>query len=267
MEIVAFGVIGILSGLVAGLVGLAGGIVVVPALTWLYGTDILIDAIIVSWFAVFFNSISAAWKQLKVRTSAERNALYFDARYFLIGAVVITPMVAMLFSSTRDFINVKVVAILQLCLAGAMLIPVKPLEVGTNEARPRKRLDVLFGGIIGGVSTLIGVGGGTYTVAYFVMVAKRKFQDAIATANLTGLVIGTLSILGYATSSLIPNAHASSSVVSHSPMPFVGAVVLIAGGLISAPWGVNLSRRLPTKLLKRILIGAIVLSSTKLLFS
>ncbi|MBI2733629.1 MAG: TSUP family transporter, partial [Aquabacterium sp.] len=55
-------VAGALSGLIAGLVGLAGGIVIVPVLVWLYGPPVIHDAIVVSWFAVLFNSIGATVK-------------------------------------------------------------------------------------------------------------------------------------------------------------------------------------------------------------
>lgn len=242
------------------MVGLAGGIVVVPALTWLYGPIALHDAIIVSWFAVLCNSIGAAAKQMKIRDAFDRVQLLYSARFFLLGAILITPMVSMVASDAKTIITPHLVAVLQLCLAAAMLWPIKEKD---EPRSTRSFIDATFGGLIGGVSTLIGVGGGTYTIAYFVYGAGSRFRDAIATANLAGLTIGALSVAGYLISlSSHPN-HASSS----GPISAFGMALVIAAGMLCAPLGVRLSRILPTKTLKQILIGALMVSSLKMLLS
>jgi uncharacterized membrane protein YfcA len=153
------------------------------------------------------------------------------------------------------------VASLQLCLAVVMLWPVRD-ENSTKSSR-RGVVDASFGGLIGGVSTLIGVGGGTYTIAYFVYGSGAKFRDAIATANLTGLTIGALSVVGYLVSLLAFRESAAGS----GPLTAMGMVLLIVAGMASAPLGVRLSRILPTKTLRQILIFALIVSSLKLLFT
>lgn len=266
MEIIEFGLIGIFSGLIAGLVGLAGGIVIVPALIWIYGKDALFDAILISWVAVFTNSVAAMYKQLKVRPREERMALLANARFFLVGIAIATPVVALAFNSDKGAIDARIVALLQLCLAAAMLVPIKPAAEGEPRRKPNL-LDTLLGCIIGGVSTIIGVGGGTYTIAYFAMVAKSQFQDAIATANMSGFAIGALSILGFMASYAISSAHAAPGSVAGLTLPVWGAVSLILCGMLAAPVGVKLSRTLPTKTLKQILIATIMASSIKLLLA
>jgi uncharacterized membrane protein YfcA len=262
METLVLLVTGALSGLIAGLVGLAGGIVVVPALTWLYGNAALHDAIVISWFAVLFNSIGAATKQYRIRTPEERSEIIASSRFYVLGAIVITPIVALTLSGARHLVTPSLVAILQLCLAAVMLWPVSE---STGERASNKFMDVCFGGLIGGVSTLIGVGGGTYTIAYFVYAAKRKFQDAIATANMTGLIIGALSVLGYLVSLLYLDSSAANT--EPSPISTVGMVILIVSGVIFSSIGVRLSRKLPTKVLRKILVGALVISAVRLLVS
>lgn len=261
MELVTLMLIGSVSGLIAGLVGLAGGIVVVPALTWMYGPAVLHDAIVVSWFAVLFNSIGAVIKQLKMRNPQERVELLSGARFFLLGAVVITPLVALVASEAKRLVSPHLVAALQLCLAVVMLWPVRQDE--SPKTAQRGVVDASFGGLIGGVSTLIGVGGGTYTIAYFVYGTGVKFRDAIATANLTGLTIGALSVTGYLVSLLAFR----ESAAGHGPLTAMGMFLLIAAGMATAPLGVRLSRVLPTKTLRQILIFALIVSSLKLLFT
>ncbi len=261
MEIVLLTFVGALAGVIAGLVGLAGGIVVVPALTWMYGPEALHTAIVISWFSVLFNSIGAASKQLRMRTPDERRQLLSGARWFLIGAVVITPLISMLASETKHLVNKQMVAVLQLCLAAVMFWPIseKARERTSNAA-----LDASFGGIIGGVSTLIGVGGGTYTIAYFVYGSGARFRDAIATANLTGLTIGALSVAGYLSSQVLFQHQPAESA---GPISVYGMVAMIVAGVAAAPLGVRLSQKLPTKTLRQILIFALMVSAGRLLWT
>lgn len=263
MDLLLLALVGGASGVIAGLVGLAGGIVVVPALTWMYGPSALHTAIVVSWFAVLFNSIGAASKQIRMRSPEERRQLLTSSRWFLLGAVVITPLIALLASEAKHMVNSHMVATLQLCLAAVMLWPMA--ESAVRRERHRPVMDASFGGVIGGVSTLIGVGGGTYTIAYFVYGAGSRFRDAIATANLTGLTVGALSVLGYL-SSLVFFKHPDVAA-STGPISTWGMVVLIAAGTAAAPLGVRLSTRLPTKTLRQILIFALMISAGRLLWS
>jgi uncharacterized membrane protein YfcA len=263
MELVILFATGAVSGLIAGLVGLAGGIVVVPALTWLYGPSALHEAIIVSWFAVLFNSIGAALKQFRIRSPEERAEIFRKSRYFLLGAVLITPLVAVLLGGAKHLVNARLVASLQICLALVMLWPVRERS---GETAPRKILDASFGGLIGGVSTLIGVGGGTYTIAYFVYATKTRFQDAIATANMTGLLIGGLSVAGYLVSLAISGVTLRADAAAE-PISAVGLVVLIVAGVFFSPLGVRFSRLLPTKTLRLILILALIISASRLLLN
>lgn len=260
MEFLTLILTGAASGFIAGLVGLAGGIVVVPALTWLYGPAALHDAVVISWFAVLFNSIGAAVKQLRMRSAAERWQLLSGAKFFLLGAVLITPLVSVLASEAKRLVSPQLVAMLQLCLAAVMLWPIKETALTRSKGG---LVDASFGGLIGGVSTLIGVGGGTYTIAYFVYGAGAKFRDAIATANLTGLTIGALSVLGYIIS-LFAFRHTAAQA-EQGPISAVGMALLIVAGAAFAPVGVKASAFLPTKVLRQILIVILIISSCRLL--
>jgi uncharacterized protein len=261
MELLLLSFAGLGAGLVAGLVGLAGGIVIVPVLTWMYGPEALHSAIVISWFSVLFNSFSAAAKQWRVRTPPERAALLHSARWYLAGAVLVAPAVAALASTHTSAITPGAVAVLQLCLAAVMLWPVDEL--------PRPRIDkpardASFGGLIAGVSTLIGVGGGTYTIAYFVYGAGARFRDAIATANMTGFAVGALSVLGYLASLLLYRVDAADAF---GPISTLGMVAVVAFGVIAAPVGVRISHALPTRALRHILIVALCASALRLLVS
>lgn len=261
MDVILLLTAGAAAGLVAGLVGMAGGIVIVPALTWLYGPEALHSAIVVSWFSVLFNSFSATAKQWRLRTPAERVTLFHAARWYLAGAMVVAPGVAAVASTHARLVTPAAVAVLQLCMAGMMLWPV--------EERPRERSDkpardASFGGFVAGVSTLIGAGGGSYTIAYFVYGAGVRFRDAIATANVTGFAVGALSVAGYLFSVLLHRAETGDAL---GPISTWGMAAVILAGVVAAPLGVRISSVLPTRALRHILIGALCVSALRLLVS
>jgi len=263
LELLLLALVGAGAGVMSGLLGFAGGIVVVPALTWIYGPSVLQTAITVSWFAVLFNSLGAVSKQLRVRTAEERRQLWRTARWFLLGTVVITPIVAVLSLEVKGVISPFKIGVMQLCMAAMMLWPLA--ESAQRLTRQRPMLDASIGGVVGAMSTLIGVGGGSYTIAYFVYGAGSRFRDAIATANLTGLTVGALSVLGYL-STLVFFKH-PEAVAGTGPISTWGMVVLVVAGTAAAPLGVKWSTRLPTKTLRQTLIFALLISAGRLLWS
>ena len=245
--------------MISGMIGFAGGIVVVPALTWLFGMGALQDAIITSWFAVSLNSVCAAISQYKVRRPDERAAILACSHYYLAGTMLIVPFIAITLNTAMHFVTPKAVGGFYVCLAIGMLIPMHAAN-----AAPKKCpwLEFVAGGVIGGVSAAVGVGGGTYTIAYFVYVARRNFQDAIAIANLTGAIIGTLSVAGY----WISVMHSfGDEVAIDRPISAFGMAILIATGVAFAPLGVRLSRSTPTWILRKILVLALLASALRML--
>jgi uncharacterized membrane protein YfcA len=261
MEYLTLLLAGTLSGLVAGVAGLGGGTVIVPVLVWLYGHAALHDAIVVSWFAVLFNSLSAAIRQYKIRSPEERAQLVAASRYFLVGVLVVTPIVAMVMTGVKDAVTPAMVGALQLTLAAALVWPtaesVEPREMN-------KAVDTGWGALVGGASTLIGIGGGAYTTAYMVYGPRRSLRDAIAAGNVTGLAVGALSVIGYL-ASLVIVGHGQSQ--APSPISALGMAMLLVSGAVFSSIGVKLSRKLPTALLKKILVGVLAVSAIRLLIS
>jgi uncharacterized membrane protein YfcA len=260
VELVLLCTVGAVSGLVAGIAGLAGGIVIVPVLTWLYGPQALQSAIVVSWFSVFFNSLAASTTQWRSRTKPERGELLFAMRWYLLGTAVVTPFVAVGAVRLTNLIGQEFVGILQLCLAGVMLLPVAE---GAHTARPERPLrDASFGGLVGTLSTVIGVGGGAYTIAYFVHGNGSRFRDALAAANLTGLTLGALSVGAYLSSLVLlqqaPGAEAS-------PISTLGLICMVACGLAAAPLGVLAQGKCSVLLLRRLVIVSLIISALRLL--
>jgi uncharacterized membrane protein YfcA len=251
--------LGAASGLIAGLSGLGGGTVIVPALTWLFGKAALHDAIVISWFCVFFNSVGATVSQYRMRSLEERERFVHASRFFLLGVAIAAPVVALTLSSGKAALSPSLVGIVQLSLAAALLWP--RMEAAQARTLPRV-VDAGVGAMIGGASALIGIGGGAYTTAYMVYGPRRPLRDAIAAGNVTGVAVGALSVLGFGLSWAL--GQQAVNATAHA-IPPSGMVLLIAAGTLFSALGVRLSRRMSSLALKRFLVGFLALSALHLL--
>jgi uncharacterized membrane protein YfcA len=259
-DVFSLALIGASSGLLAGVCGLAGGIIIVPAMMWLYGTIALHDAITASWLMVFTNSLSAVVTQLRVRSIEERRELLRMTRWYLLGAALVVPVVAGFHGTHGGALRSVHIGLLQLCLAIVMMIPVRERDDEPTSGGALR--DASVGGFVGGVSTLIGVGGGAYTTAYFVHAIGTRTRDALVAANLVGAVIGLVGICAYA--SAIALAPASGHGVSRFSPPAMAS--LAAAGVLAAPLGVFISRRMNGSQLRLAVVVFLLISAGRLVY-
>ena len=252
--------VGLSGGLISGLVGLAGGIFIVPALVAIYGTQAMGDAIVVSYFSVVFNSLATSHTNFKNVGREAYLSLIRGANWFLYFAIIASVLVAIAFGHHKDAIPKELLAGLQLMLALCMLVPRSWYEAARFNRNKFK--DGFVGTLVGGISTLIGVGGGTYTICYF-MVHGRAVKDCTLTANFVGIFIGLASLTGYFGYMFFaagPEVNSGQSIISMS-----GKVVLIMAGVVAAPIGVKLQSMTPAHLIKRIIVLLLAASSSYVL--
>jgi uncharacterized membrane protein YfcA len=113
------------------------------------------------------------------------------------------------------------------------------------------------------MSTLIGVGGGTYTIFYF-MIHGREIKDCTLTANFVGIFIGLMSIVGYYGYVALASVH--NVVTSSGIIDSTGKAILIASGMLAGPIGVRLQRIAPAALIKKVIVLLLAASSSYVLF-
>lgn len=259
---VLLALVGASGGLVAGVVGLAGGIVIVPLIVLMYGADGMSDAIVVSFFAVFFNSLSTTIGNRRSRGKQEFRALTGSVRWYTLGALLAALVVAALFGHYRDGISKQLLAGLQLTLALCMLMPRSWYEIARIHANPVR--DAAVGSVVGGLSTLIGVGGGTYTIAYGLL-NGRGIKDCTVTANYVGIFIGLMSLVGYYGYTELASLH--SAVVDRNLIDGTGKAILIVAGVVFGQVGVRLQALLPAATIKQTIVWILVASSMYVLFT
>ncbi len=261
LQFPGYAAIGALAGLVAGLFGLGGGVVVVPALLLLFAWQgfpaqwIPIAAVATSLAAMVVTAAASVWAHVKL------GSLNWYAVNRLLPGVVLGSMVGAWLAERLPGSWLKTgFAIYLLVVAGQMIGSFQPKS---GEAQPSAWLMLGAGGAIGTLSAILGIGGGTLTVPFLVW-GGFSMQAAVAVSSVCGFPIalaGTLSyaVLGWNTPNLPPGN------LGYVYLPaFFG---IASTSLLTAPLGARLAYRLPGKVLKRWFAGVLILISLRILLS
>ncbi|MFO8025283.1 sulfite exporter TauE/SafE family protein [Thiohalophilus sp.] len=238
--------LGIFAGVAAGLLGIGGGLIIVPVLVFIFQQQQFASEVIVhlavgtSLATIVLTSISS------VRSHHQHGAVLWPVFVRMAPAIVLG---ALLGSVVADWMPTRVLkwvfAFFELTVATQMMLAYRP--------NPQRKLPnwpglSLAGSLIGAVSAIVGIGGGTMTVPFLVWcnVAMRK---AVATAAACGLPIALAGATGFIINGWNePGLPAWSSGYVYWPA-FIG---IVATSVLFAPLGARLAHRLPAARLKRI---------------
>jgi uncharacterized membrane protein YfcA len=121
----------------------------------------------------------------------------------------------------------------------------------------------LVGAAIGGISSLVAIGGGAMTVPFLIW-SNVTPHRAIGTSAAVGLPIAVGGTLGYIWQGW-EHAGLPAGSIGFVFLPALG-IILITSVLV-APLGARLAHRLPVRVLKRIFAGLLVALSAKMLLT
>lgn len=114
---------------------------------------------------------------------------------------------------------------------------------------------------IGGISGLVSAGGSFLTIP-FMLFCGVPMRNAIATSAAISVPVGLAGTVGYIASGWhVPSLPPGS--VGFVFLPALGA--LVATSMLTAPFGARAAHRLPVDTLKRIFAGALYLLATRML--
>jgi len=236
--------IGLCSGFLAGLLGIGGGLVVVPALLLIFpyqglaAAGIVHTAIATSLATVIITSLVASYAHHQ-RQAVEWSVVWRMAPALLMGALT----GAMLTSGLSG-------VVLRTVFGGfALLVAVQMgfgLHVAPQRHLPATPILALVGGLIGLISAMVGVGGGTLTVP-FLRWRDMLMQRAVATSSACGLPIALGGSLGFTLTEALHGQTAIPSMGIYWP----AALWIGAASIVAAPLGVRVTHRISTSLLTR----------------
>jgi uncharacterized membrane protein YfcA len=240
--------IGSAAGFMAGLLGIGGGIIVVPALTllftWLDFPQVyrMQMAIGTSLGAMVFTAASSAWSHY-LKRGIDWSLFLLLAPGLVCGAVLGASIASALPSHM-----LKVFFALCLCATGVFFLV--PQKIRKNESkidRPRF-LFILIGLGIGTISSILGMGGGLFTVPTLLLL-RIPIKKAIATSAITGLLIALVGTVSFLSLGLDQDTGIDKSI-GYLYLPAFICIGISAS--ILAPFGAKMAHALPTEHLKRV---------------
>ena len=252
--------VALFAGLVAGLFGVGGGTVIVPLLfyelLWLGVEQRL--ALMTAISTSLFNMLPVACLSMRrhyVLGSLQPRILSRMALGVFFGAVVGSVVV--------HWINVSVLllifAVFLLFLALNMSLR-KPLTIATE--LPSPLLMQISGMLIGGISVMLGIGGGALLVPWlgaFLVPVKI----AIGTASAGGLLVAFPGVVA----AVIAGMQAEQTLpyaLGYLHLPL--ALTITPFAMLMAPYGARLSHYLPGLMLKRTFALFLLIVAGRMLF-
>ena len=257
-----FPAIGALSGLLAGLFGIGGGLVIVPALNAVFAAGLVaMDpatrmhvAIGSSLAVIVFTALSSA------RAHHGYGAVLWPAVRGLAPGVVVG---ALLGAWLADALATRSLEIVFGVFAGLMAVQIgfsPRVEAGASRPLPRLPAYLGAGTVIGTVSALGGIGGGIMTVPYLAW-HSVPLRVAVGTAAACTLPVALSGALGYAVAGQGAPMPAGSSGYLYWP----AILVIAAAAMLAAPLGARLAHRLPVHQLRRLFAVLLVVVAADML--
>lgn len=248
--------LGACAGFLAGLLGIGGGLVVVAALAWLLPGRGVPDAVLMqvalatALAGIVFTALSST------RAHARRGAVRWPLVAWLApGLVLGAAGGAVLATWLPSRLLAGLVAVY--CLLSAWQLALGGVRPAAGGAREVGRLLLaLAGPVIGVVSAIVGIGGGSMTVPLLVWRGVVPVQ-AVATSAACGLAIALAAAASYALTPPPASLPLPPGTLGHVYWP--AALAVAATSMLTAPAGARLAHRLPAMLLRRVFAGFLLL--------
>jgi uncharacterized membrane protein YfcA len=238
--------LGLFTGFLAGVLGIGGGMMTVPFVTYILtergvSADLAVKmAIATAMASILFISIS------NVRAQHKRGAIRWDVFKNITPGIVVGCLITSigLFSLLKGQWLAVLFGLFISYSAINMLIAKKPVATKTMPSLAKQGL---VGVIIGMLSGLVGAGGAFISVPF--MTARNiPIHNAIATSAAFGMPLALISTCGF-----IYTGWGNESLPKGAfGFIFLPALVVLAtASSLMAPIGVRVSHRLPMNTLKR----------------
>ncbi len=257
MFILLYSCAGACAGMMAGLLGVGGGLIIVPMLAYIFTKQHVQSEVIqhlalgTSLSSIVFTSLSSTLSHHK-HNAVEWPIVWRITPGILAGGLIGSWFAAKL--STQILKGLFVVFLF--CVAVQLLLDIKP--------KTQKRPDILgfasVGAVIGGISSLVGIGGGTMSVP-FMLRCNVTMHNAIGTSAAIGFPIALAGAVGYAINGWTVASLPANST-GYINIPALCGVALAS--IMTAPLGAQLAHRLPVQRLKKIFACLLIVIGCKM---
>lgn len=254
-------VCGLIAGLLAGLLGVGGGIVIVPVLYFIFQllgispqTAILV-ATGTSLLIIVPTSMSSIRAHHK-KGNVDFSIVSLWAPFIILGVIA----GAIFSTSIKGVMATTVFGVVAILVALNMLFRAKSLPIFSQ--LPNKITQAFMASIIGIISVIMGIGGGTLGVPTL-SAYNTPAHKAVGTAAAFGLIIAVPGALLMLVLGATPN---DAPPGTFGFVNLYGFIVIVPLTVLMAPLGVKLGSRLNGVMLKRIFALFLIISGIRMLY-
>ena len=253
--------LGLFTGTLAGLLGVGGGLVMVPMLVMLFSAqpgfpvgEVLHMALGTSMAVILFTSLSS------LRAHHKHGAVIWPVVLQIAPGILVGTGLGTLLAAQVPARPLAIFFTAFVCfVALQMAFNLKPKTTRQLPGVP----GVLGVGVgIGAISALVAIGGGAITVPFLTW-CNVRLQQAIGTSSAVGFPIAVGGTLGY-----VYNGWGYAGLPEWS-LGFVylpAFFILVPTSMLTAPLGARLAHRLPVVVLKKIFACLLIVLAAKMLF-
>ena len=250
-----------LAGFLAGLLGIGGGLVLVPGLYFIfnhlgYTSDTIMHVAVGTSLATIVatgtSSARAHWKKGSVR---------FDLVKKIGIGMVIGVCIGTYIASETTGTTLQIVFAAAL-VAFAVIMQLNPEKMKLRDDVPAQPWPAFAGIFIGVISTLMGIGGAALNVPYMTL-NNVSIHRAVGSASAMGLLIAIPGTLGF----LFIGAGDTSGLPPFTLgyINILALAIIVPVTVIFAPIGVHVAHLFSTKALRRVFSFFLIIISIRML--
>ncbi|MCB5186238.1 sulfite exporter TauE/SafE family protein [Methylobacillus gramineus] len=261
MEFLLYFIAGAGAGILSGLLGVGGGTVIVPILVFIFTAQhvpeqhVMHMALGTSLATIILTSISSARAHHK-----KQNVHWGVVRQIAPGIIIGTLLGALLAGQMNTTLLKSIFAVFVLLIATQMIINFTP---AAHRQLPGKAGILMMGSMIGVISSLVGIGGGSVSVPYLIY-CNFNARYAIGTSSAIGIPIAIAGTAGFMLAGYAGSALPAYSIGYIYLPAFLGIALT---SMLTAPIGAYLAHQLPVATLKRLFALLLYIVGLKMLWS
>jgi uncharacterized membrane protein YfcA len=237
---------GVIAGVIAGLLGVGGGIVTVPVLEYMLRfahvePEWRMHVAVATSLAAIIPTAIASTRAHHARGAVDWSLAKSWAAPMLIGALTL------------------VFGVVAAAVAIKMALPLDHLRFAQRV--PRGVGGGVLAALIGSISVMMGIGGGTISVPTMTL-SGEPIHRAVGTAALFGLVIGLPGTIGF----LLARPGVELPWATVGLVSLVGVAVIAPGTVLTAPLGAFIAHRLDRRQLSMAFGFFLFIVATRMLW-
>jgi uncharacterized membrane protein YfcA len=252
---------GAFAGFAAGLLGVGGGLIIVPALVFAFTAQGLAPSVLVhlaigtSLATIVVTSISS------MRAHHRHGAVQWKVFRQLTPGIVVGALIGAAIADALPSQQLRMIfGVFELLVAVQMGVAWR-----TSPHRDLPGTWGLHGAgtVIGAVSSVVGIGGGTLTVPYLVW-CNVGMRQAVATSSATGFPIAVAGAIGFVATGWY---EAALPPLASGYLYWPAFAGIAATSLLFAPIGARLTHQLPVPVLKRVFAVFLAILGVRMLMT